>query len=84
MRPRALSSSYLHAASAGYVREARGLGGRFVDTARDTFRLAVGVSACSLAALFAREAKPCIAAGGGGWIMTLSYIAAQRAVPATT
>jgi enoyl-[acyl-carrier protein] reductase I len=56
------------------------LGGRFVDTSRDGFHLAVDVSAYSLAAL-AREAEPYIRDGGGGSIMTLSYIAADRAVP---
>ena len=56
------------------------LGGRFVDTSREGFHLAVDVSAYSLAAL-AREAEPYMRAGGGGSIMTLSYIAATRAVP---
>ena len=40
----------------------------------------VDVSAYSLAAL-AREAEPHMRAGGGGSIMTMSYIAADRAVP---
>ena len=56
------------------------LGGRFVDTSRDGFHLALDVSAYSLAAL-AREAEPHMRARGGGSIMTLSYIAADRAVP---
>jgi enoyl-[acyl-carrier protein] reductase I len=55
------------------------LGGRFVDTSREGFHLAVDVSAYSLAAL-AREAEPYMRDGGGS-IMTLSYIAADRAVP---
>ena len=54
------------------------LGGRFVDTSREGFHLAVDVSAYSLAAL-AREAEPYMRDGGS--IMTLSYIAASRAVP---
>ncbi|HTI32429.1 MAG TPA: SDR family oxidoreductase, partial [Miltoncostaea sp.] len=55
------------------------LGGRFVDTSRDGFHLAVDVSAYSLAAL-AREAEPYMKDRNGS-IMTLSYIAADRAVP---
>ena len=56
------------------------LGGRFIDTGRDGFHLALDISSYSLAAL-AREAEPHMRAGGGGSIMTLSYIAADRAVP---
>lgn len=55
------------------------LGGRFVDTDREGFHLALDVSAYSLAAL-ARRAEPHMTARGGS-IMTLSYIAADRAVP---
>ena len=55
------------------------LGGRFVDTSREGFHLALDVSAYSLAAL-AREAEPFMRVRGGS-IMTLSYIAADRAVP---
>ena len=47
---------------------------------REGFHLALDVSAYSLAAL-AREAEPHMRARGGGSIMTLSYIAADRAVP---
>ena len=56
------------------------LGGRFVDTRREGFHLALDISSYSLAAL-AREAEPHMRARGGGSIMTLSYIAAERAVP---
>jgi enoyl-[acyl-carrier protein] reductase I len=56
------------------------LGGRFIDTGREGFHLALDISAYSLAAL-AREAEPHMRARGGGSIMTLSYIAADRAVP---
>ena len=56
------------------------LGGRFVDTDREGFHLALDISAYSLAAL-AREVEPHMRARGGGSIMTLSYIAADRAVP---
>jgi enoyl-[acyl-carrier protein] reductase I len=59
---------------------AEDLGGRFVDTPREGFHTALDVSAYSLAAL-AREAEPHMRARGGGSIMTLSYIAAARAVP---
>ena len=56
------------------------LGGRFVDTDKDGFELALDVSAYSLSAL-ARRAEPHMKARGGGSIMALSYIAAERAVP---
>jgi enoyl-[acyl-carrier protein] reductase I len=56
------------------------LGGRFIDTSREGFHIALDVSAYSLAAL-AREAEPHMRARGGGSVMTLSYIAADRAVP---
>jgi len=56
------------------------LGGRFIDTDREGFHLALDISAYSLAAL-AREAEPHMRARGGGSIMALSYIAADRAVP---
>ncbi|HTI34899.1 MAG TPA: SDR family oxidoreductase, partial [Miltoncostaea sp.] len=55
------------------------LGGRFVETSREGFHLAVDVSSYSLVAL-AREAEPYMRDRGGS-IMTLSYIAADRAVP---
>ncbi len=56
------------------------LGGRFVDTSRAGFHLALDVSSYSLAAL-AREVEPHMRARGGGSIMALSYIASDRAVP---
>lgn len=59
---------------------AEDLGGRFVDTDRDGFQLALDISAYSLSAM-ARMAEPHMAARGGGSVMTLSYIAAERAVP---
>lgn len=59
---------------------AEDLGGRFVDTDRDGFQLALDISAYSLSAI-ARMAEPHMAARGGGSVMTLSYIAAERAVP---
>lgn len=56
------------------------LGGRFVDTDRDGFELAADISAYSLSGL-ARRAEPHMVARGGGSIMALSYVAAERAVP---
>jgi enoyl-[acyl-carrier protein] reductase I len=56
------------------------LSGRFVDTDKDGFELALDISAYSLAAL-ARRVEPHMAVRGGGSIMALSYIAAERAVP---
>ncbi|HMM49226.1 MAG TPA: enoyl-ACP reductase [Miltoncostaeaceae bacterium] len=55
------------------------LGGRFVDTSREGFQLALDISAYSLASL-ARFAEPHMKERGGS-IMALSYIAADRAVP---
>jgi enoyl-[acyl-carrier protein] reductase I len=54
------------------------LDGRFVDTSRDGFALALDVSAYSLVAL-ARAAAPLM--GEGGSIMTLSYYGAEKVVP---
>jgi len=56
------------------------LSGRFVDTGRDGFATALEVSAYSLAAL-ARRAEPHMRARGGGSILTLTYLASDRAVP---
>ena len=56
------------------------LGGRFVDTDKAGFELALDISAFSLAQL-ARRAEPHMKARGGGSVMALSYIAAERAVP---
>ncbi len=56
------------------------LTGRFVDTGKDGFELALDISAFSLSQL-ARRAEPHMKARGGGSIMALSYIAAERAVP---
>jgi len=53
------------------------LEGRFVDTSRDGFTLALDVSAYSLVAL-ARAAAPLMPAGGS--IMTLSYYGAEKVV----
>ena len=53
------------------------LDGRFVDTSRDGFTLALDVSAYSLVAL-ARAAAPLMPTGGS--IMTLSYYGAEKVV----
>jgi enoyl-[acyl-carrier protein] reductase I len=53
------------------------LDGRFVDTSRDGFALALDVSAYSLVAL-ARAAAPLMSAGGS--VLTLSYYGAEKVV----
>jgi enoyl-[acyl-carrier protein] reductase I len=52
----------------------------FTQTSRDGFRIALDVSAYSLIAL-ARGAKPLFEARGGGSIVTLSYLGAERVFP---
>jgi enoyl-[acyl-carrier protein] reductase I len=59
---------------------AEDLEGRFTDTARDRYWLAVDVSAYSLVAC-ARAAEPLMEATGGGSIMTMTYLGGERAVP---
>ncbi|MCL4812387.1 MAG: enoyl-ACP reductase [Vicinamibacteraceae bacterium] len=49
----------------------------FVETPREAFRVALDVSAYSLIAL-ARGAAPLMTARGGGSILTLTYLGAQR------
>jgi enoyl-[acyl-carrier protein] reductase I len=56
------------------------LGGRYLDTDRESYRISLEISAYSLTAL-ARWAEPHMRARGGGSIMTLTYIASDRAVP---
>ncbi len=60
--------------------DARDLEGRFTDTPRDRFWLALDVSAYSLVAS-ARLAEPLMEAAGGGSIMTMTYLGGERAVP---
>ena len=60
--------------------DARDLEGRFTDTPRDRFWLALDVSAYSLVAC-ARLAEPLMDAAGGGSIMTMTYLGGERAVP---
>ncbi len=59
---------------------AEDLEGRFTDTPRDRFWLAVDVSAYSLVAC-ARAAEPLMQARGGGSIVTMTYLGGERAVP---
>jgi enoyl-[acyl-carrier protein] reductase I len=59
---------------------AEDLEGRFTDTPRDRFWLAVDVSAYSLVAA-ARAAEPLMDAAGGGSILTMTYLGGERAVP---
>ena len=59
---------------------AEDLEGRFTDTPRDRFWMAVDVSAYSLVAC-ARAAEPLMEAAGGGSILTMTYLGGERAVP---
>jgi enoyl-[acyl-carrier protein] reductase I len=59
---------------------AEDLEGRFTDTPRDRFWMALDVSAYSLVAC-ARAAEPLMAAAGGGSIVTMTYLGGVRAVP---
>src|SRR3954469_20827876 len=59
---------------------AEDLEGRFTDTPRDRFWLAVDVSAYSLVAA-ARAAEPLMQARGGGAIVTMTYLGGERTVP---
>jgi enoyl-[acyl-carrier protein] reductase I len=52
----------------------------FIDTSREAFRIALDVSAYSLIAL-ARGAAPLMARRGGGSVLTLTYLGAQRVFP---
>ncbi len=56
------------------------LSGRFVDTTRDGFRIALDVSVYSLIAL-ARGAAPLMRGRGRGSVLTLSYLGARRVLP---
>ena len=59
---------------------AEDLEGRFTDTPRDRFWLALDISAYSLVAS-ARAAEPLMEAAGGGSILTMTYLGGERAVP---
>jgi enoyl-[acyl-carrier protein] reductase I len=60
--------------------DARDLEGRFTDTPRERFWLALDVSAYSLVGC-ARAAEPLMEKAGGGAIMTMTYLGGERAVP---
>ena len=59
---------------------AEDLEGRFTDTPRDRFWMALDVSAYSLVAC-ARAAEPLMEEAGGGSIVTMTYLGGERAVP---
>ena len=59
---------------------AEDLEGRFTDTPRDRFWMALDISAYSLVAT-ARAAEPLLARRGGGSIVTMTYLGGERAVP---
>jgi enoyl-[acyl-carrier protein] reductase I len=59
---------------------AEDLAGRFTDTPRDRFWLALDVSAYSLVEC-ARAAEPLMEARGGGSILTMTYLGGERVVP---
>jgi enoyl-[acyl-carrier protein] reductase I len=59
---------------------AEDLEGRFTDTPRERFWMALDVSAYSLVAC-ARAAEPLMEAAGGGSILTMTYLGGERAVP---
>jgi len=56
------------------------LEGRFLDTSRDGFRIALDISAYSLIAL-AKGATPLMERRGGGSIVTLTYLGSDRVFP---
>jgi enoyl-[acyl-carrier protein] reductase I len=59
---------------------AEDLEGRFTDTPRERFWMALDVSAYSLVAC-ARAAEPLMEARGGGAMVTMTYLGGERAVP---
>ena len=59
---------------------AEDLEGRFTDTPRDRFWMAIDVSAYSLVAA-ARAAEPLMEARGAGSVLTMTYLGGERAVP---
>jgi enoyl-[acyl-carrier protein] reductase I len=59
---------------------AHDLEGRFTDTARADYALALDVSAYSLVAM-TRRAEPLMEARGGGAVVTMTYLGGERVVP---
>jgi enoyl-[acyl-carrier protein] reductase I len=53
---------------------------RFIETSRETFRTALDISAYSMIAT-ARAAEPLMAVRGGGAMITMTYMASERAFP---
>jgi enoyl-[acyl-carrier protein] reductase I len=56
------------------------LDGRFIDTSRESFWLALEVSAYSIVAC-CRAAEPLMDAAGGGSVVTMTYLGGERAFP---
>jgi enoyl-[acyl-carrier protein] reductase I len=56
------------------------LEGRFTDTKRESFALALDISAYSLTACV-RRAEPLMERRGGGAVITMTYLGGERAVP---
>ena len=56
------------------------LGGEFIRVTRDGWNLALEVSAYSLVAM-ARQFRPLLIQGGGGSVMTLTFLGGQRVMP---
>jgi enoyl-[acyl-carrier protein] reductase I len=59
---------------------AEDLEGRFTDTPRERFWMAVDISAYSLVAC-TRAAEPLMEGAGGGSVVTMTYLGGERAVP---
>ena len=59
---------------------AEDLEGRFTDTPRDRFWMAIDISAYSLVAC-AKAAEPLMERAGGGSIVTMTYLGGERVVP---
>jgi enoyl-[acyl-carrier protein] reductase I len=59
---------------------AEDLEGRFTDTPRDRFWMAIDISAYSLVAC-AKAAEPLLEKAGGGSILTMTYLGGERVVP---
>ena len=59
---------------------AHDLEGRFTDTQRDDYLLALNVSSYSLVAM-TRRAEPLMRERGGGSVVTMTYLGGERAVP---
>ena len=60
--------------------QAHDLEGRFTDTKREDYLLALNVSSYSLVAM-ARRAEPLMRARGGGAVVTMTYLGGERVVP---